>query len=234
MTPPICLFLNALTAAPPALQPTVDGLLQERRIGRHKLPDTCFVVAAGNGPEDGAIAYEMGTALSDRLIHLSFRATAQDWVAAEALAVGSGGPTPAFRPGTKRRVDAPRIALAIDASGSITGPLLQRFMGEVCGIARRVAAEITLIAFDDGVRWQVKLDPVRWQTQLAWLDWPRGGGTDFAPPLAAAQALGASIAVVLTDLDGPHRPAPHGMPVIWAVNDDVQQTPFGKVLSLAR
>ena len=50
MTPPICLFLNALTAAPPALQPSVYGLLQERRIGLHKLPDACFVVAAGNGP----------------------------------------------------------------------------------------------------------------------------------------------------------------------------------------
>ncbi|MBN2629987.1 MAG: AAA family ATPase [Rhodobacteraceae bacterium] len=82
---PSVLFLDELTAAPPSLQPTVYGLLQERRIGRHLLPDTCFVVAAGNGPEDGAIAYEMGTALSDRLIHLSLQATATDWVQSYAL-----------------------------------------------------------------------------------------------------------------------------------------------------
>lgn len=95
-TRPTVLFLDELTAAPPALQPTVYGLLQERRVGRHRLPDTCFVVAAGNGPEDGAIAYEMGTALSDRLIHLSLRATAQDWVQNYALPKGLHPAIPAF------------------------------------------------------------------------------------------------------------------------------------------
>jgi hypothetical protein len=76
---PAILFLDELTAAPPLLQPSVYGLLQERRIGRHRLPAGTFVVAAGNGTEDGAVAYEMGTALSDRLIHLLVRAEAQDW-----------------------------------------------------------------------------------------------------------------------------------------------------------
>ena len=77
---PAILFLDELTAASPYLQPTVYGLLQERRVGRHLLPDTTFVVAAGNTVDDGAIAYEMGTALSDRLIHLQVQATAQDWL----------------------------------------------------------------------------------------------------------------------------------------------------------
>jgi len=82
---PSVLFLDELTAAPPQLQPTVYGLLQERRVGRHVLPESCFVVAAGNMVEDGAIAYEMGTALSDRLIHLRLTATAEDWLANYAL-----------------------------------------------------------------------------------------------------------------------------------------------------
>ncbi len=77
---PSVLFLDELTAAPPHLQPTVYGLLQERRVGPHKLPDSCFLVAAGNMVEDGAIAYEMGTALSDRLIHLRLGANADDWL----------------------------------------------------------------------------------------------------------------------------------------------------------
>jgi MoxR-like ATPase len=77
---PAILFLDELTAAAPSLQPTVYGLLQERRVGRHRLPDSTFIVAAGNAVEDGAIAYEMGTALSDRLIHLSLRAQAADWL----------------------------------------------------------------------------------------------------------------------------------------------------------
>ncbi|MEM9725584.1 MAG: MoxR family ATPase [Pseudomonadota bacterium] len=77
---PAVLFLDELTAASPHLQPTVYGLLQERRIGLNRLPDSVFIVAAGNTAEDGAIAYEMGTALSDRLIHLYVQATPADWV----------------------------------------------------------------------------------------------------------------------------------------------------------
>jgi hypothetical protein len=78
---PTILFLDELTAASPLLQPTVYGLLQERRVGRHVLPPNCLIVAAGNTVEDGAIAHEMGTALSDRLIHLNVVAEAGDWLA---------------------------------------------------------------------------------------------------------------------------------------------------------
>ena len=37
---------------------TVYGLLQERRVGRHRLPDRVMVIAAGNRVEDGAITGE--------------------------------------------------------------------------------------------------------------------------------------------------------------------------------
>ncbi|WP_425093665.1 AAA family ATPase [Tropicimonas sp. S265A] len=77
---PAILFLDELTAAPPMLQPTVYGLLQERRVGTHRLPDSVMVIAAGNSADDGAVAYEMGTALSDRLIHLRVVAAASDWL----------------------------------------------------------------------------------------------------------------------------------------------------------
>ena len=82
------LFLDELTAAAPNLQPSVYGLLQERRVGRHRLPDNTFIVAAGNGVEDGAVAYEMGTALSDRLVHLSVHAEASDWLTRFAVPRG--------------------------------------------------------------------------------------------------------------------------------------------------
>ncbi|MGP3695785.1 AAA family ATPase [Rhodobacter sp. NSM] len=85
---PAILFLDELTAAAPNLQPTVYGLLQERRVGRHRLPPSAFIVAAGNRVEDGAVAYEMGTALSDRLIHLNLRADAPDWLLRYALPQG--------------------------------------------------------------------------------------------------------------------------------------------------
>jgi AAA domain (dynein-related subfamily) len=82
------LFLDELTAAAPALQPTVYGLLQERRVGRHRLPDSVMIIAAGNRIEDGAIAYDMGTALSDRLIHMTVQANAEDWLRNYAVPAG--------------------------------------------------------------------------------------------------------------------------------------------------
>jgi hypothetical protein len=85
---PAILFLDELTAAAPSLQPTVYGLLQERRVGGYRLPEDTFVVAAGNGVEDGAVAYEMGTALSDRVVHLAVRAEAGDWLTGYAVPQG--------------------------------------------------------------------------------------------------------------------------------------------------
>ncbi|MDJ0820401.1 MAG: AAA family ATPase [Paracoccaceae bacterium] len=85
---PAVLFLDELTAAAPQLQPVVYGLLQERRVGGHCLPDQVLLVAAGNTVEDGAIAYDMGTALSDRLIHLVVTAEAEDWIRGYALPRG--------------------------------------------------------------------------------------------------------------------------------------------------
>ncbi len=82
---PTILILDELTVAAPSLQPTVYGLLQERRVGHHPLPENTFIIVAGNMVEDGAVAYEMGTALSDRLIHLSLRAEASDWLASYAV-----------------------------------------------------------------------------------------------------------------------------------------------------
>jgi hypothetical protein len=85
---PAILFLDELTAAAPSLQPTVYGLLQERRVGRHRLPGNVMIVAAGNQVEDGAIAYDMGTALSDRLIHMIVQASAADWLENYAIPAG--------------------------------------------------------------------------------------------------------------------------------------------------
>lgn len=85
---PAILFLDELTAAAPWLQPTVYGLLQERRVGRHLLPKSVFLVAAGNTVEDGAIAHQMGTGLSDRLIHVVVEAEPGDWLDAYAVPRG--------------------------------------------------------------------------------------------------------------------------------------------------
>ena len=108
---PSVLFLDELTAASPYLQPTVYGLLQERRVGRHVLPDTVFIVAAGNSVEDGAIAYEMGTALSDRLVHLHMVAEANDWIENYAVPKGLHPAVTAFLRGRPDLLDTTDEAL---------------------------------------------------------------------------------------------------------------------------
>ena len=82
---PAVLFLDEITAASPFLQPTVYGLLQERRVGMHKIPDNVIIMAAGNTVDDGAVAYEMGTAISDRLMHMYVQADADDWIKSYAI-----------------------------------------------------------------------------------------------------------------------------------------------------
>ena len=108
---PSLLFLDELTAAAPHLQPTVYGLLQERRVGRHELPSSVFIVAAGNAVEDGAIAYEMGTALSDRLIHLHVHADAKDWLERYAVDRSLSPLVTAFLKARPDLLDTTEIAL---------------------------------------------------------------------------------------------------------------------------
>lgn len=77
---PGVLFLDELTAAEPRMQATAYQLVLDRRVGPHVLPDNWMVIAAGNAPEDGAICYKMGTALSDRFVHIMVLANPQDWL----------------------------------------------------------------------------------------------------------------------------------------------------------
>jgi len=165
----------------------------------------------------------------------SHRRPARTWIASEAHARTTGAPTPAFQPGTARTKAVPRIAVALDTSSSIDDTRLAMFMAEVAGIARRTTAEVHLLPFDEAAGTALRLDPATWASQIATLNLARGGGTAFAPVIARAVTLGASILVLLTDLDGDPGPAPRGLPVIWAVPAALAPSPppFGQMLSLA-
>lgn len=168
-TEPAILFLDELTAAAPNLQPTVYGLLQERRVGNHRLPDHVFIVAAGNAVEDGAVAYDMGTALSDRLIHLLVRAEAADWVDRYALPRGLHPAVIAFirtRPDLLETAEAAirrgETVFATPRSWARVSSILQTIPDRrlrdlmVAGtVGEAVAAEFALIADDIAATVQV-------------------------------------------------------------------------------
>lgn len=165
----------------------------------------------------------------------TYRRPARRWVAMEAEARRSNGPSPAFEPGVLRRIEMPRVVVCLDASSSIDEARLGMVMGEIAGIVRRLAAEFWVIPFDESPREAVRIDPGRWRFTLQGLDLPRGGGTDFGPVIAAAVHLQPSVIVILTDLEGPLGPPPRAVPVIWAVPSGSPPAPaFGRVVSLAR
>ena len=79
------------------------------------------------------------------------------------------------------------------------------------------------------VHLDIALSPDRWRDQLGQQALRSGGGTDFEPALARAAQHAPSLAVILTDLDGPTGPAPR-FPMIWATPGEAP--PFGRVLRL--
>ncbi len=74
------LFLDELTGAEPRLQVAAYQLILDRRIGEYHLPDGWWVVGAGNAPDDGAVAYDMGSALADRLVHFKVVPEPKEWI----------------------------------------------------------------------------------------------------------------------------------------------------------
>ena len=74
------LFLDELSAAEPRLQVAAYQLILDRRVGEYRLPPGWWVVGAGNAPDDGAISFEMGSALADRLVHFKLVPNAREWI----------------------------------------------------------------------------------------------------------------------------------------------------------
>lgn len=73
-------FLDELNAAELRLQAASYELCLDRRVGKYKLPENVVVVAAGNLVEDGAIVFDMTSALADRFLHYKVVASARDWL----------------------------------------------------------------------------------------------------------------------------------------------------------
>ncbi|NKX43796.1 DUF2201 family putative metallopeptidase [Roseicyclus persicicus] len=159
----------------------------------------------------------------------SWRRPSGAWVARMAEAARSGAPVPAFEPGRQRFDHRPRLVIGLDTSSSIDAQTLRLFTAEAEGIARRTGAEAHLMAFDEAVFAEERLDPGRWQA-LRDGGLRSGGGTDYADLLDKAGRRAPALAVVLTDLDAPLPPAP-AFPVLWAVPRPVAAPPaYGRVL----
>jgi hypothetical protein len=216
-------------------QRLVQALAAGRRAGRGigRLGARFADAAPGGEPWEvrlrGLVARAVMPGLS-----VTWSRPARSWVAAEADAAGSDL-RPAFRPGTRRQAEVPRVVVALDCSTSVGETARAMLLAETAGVALRSGAEIWLIPFDTVAHPATRLDPARGARMLDDVAWPAGGGTDLGPMLAAAQALDPAALVVMTDLDADLPPPPRGVPVIWAVPGAPVLAPaWGTVLDLSR
>ena len=74
------IFLDELNAAPPLVQAACYQLVLDRRIGEYRLPDGWCIVAAGNREKDKAVTHRMPSALANRMVHLEFEVSLDDWL----------------------------------------------------------------------------------------------------------------------------------------------------------
>lgn len=74
------LFLDELSAAPQSVQSAAYQITLDKKIGEHKLPKNCIVIAAGNRTTDGSVSYKMPKALCNRLMHFNVETGYDAWL----------------------------------------------------------------------------------------------------------------------------------------------------------
>jgi hypothetical protein len=77
--PIVCLFLDEMNSAAPALQAAGYQLILNRRVGKYKLPDNVVIVAAGNRDSDKGVTYRMPMPLANRFLHIEMRPDFASW-----------------------------------------------------------------------------------------------------------------------------------------------------------
>jgi predicted metal-dependent peptidase len=136
-----------------------------------------------------------------------------------------------FEWATQRRV-RPRLAVMVDTSGSISDETLGRFTSEIIGLMRVHRAALRLIVCDAKVHQICDLSGPGAERTLRTLTYAGGGGTDFAPAIAAAADFDADVGIFFTDLCGDFGAKP-AFDVVWIAQPGfARDVPFGRVIAM--
>jgi len=122
------------------------------------------------------------------------------------------------------------IVIASDESGSIGADVLKAFGAEISAIKEDMRPEkIILMHFDTEVS---KIEEFSPDDKFEMKQYA-GGGTDFRPPIIAAENLATApmCMVYLTDLYGPFPDSPPDFPVLW-VSISKEIAPFGETIPI--
>lgn len=124
------------------------------------------------------------------------------------------------------------IAIAVDASGSVSTAEFSQFVGEIGGILRRLKpGKISLITFDYNIR---SVDVVKDLASLMAVKFTGKGGTAIEPVLNWAKEHKPSVLLVFTDGEFRfHQPdPPKKTDVVWLIHGRRKfNAPFGKTIT---
>ena len=127
--------------------------------------------------------------------------------------------------------ELPEIVVAVDTSGSIDQPTVDRFASEISAILEAYDTTINVLYVDSTLqgaqtfgRYDLPLD----------LDAKGGGGTDFRRPFDWIETEGKTPAclVYLTDLCGRFPDAEPDYPVLWVATENHGEAPFGETVRM--
>lgn len=132
-----------------------------------------------------------------------------------------------------RKENAPRFAVAIDTSGSISNELLSLFASELTALLHEVRPEsIDVIYCDTRVRHTESFSPDDAEIKL---NAKGGGGTRFTPVFThiAEQEEPPAALIYFTDLECSDIPTEPDYPVLWATSDRTRASgAFGQTVHL--
>lgn len=124
--------------------------------------------------------------------------------------------------------DSPKIAYAVDTSGSMSETDLQQAMGELEDIRRRYNAKVYVLDCDADVHSSGWIGPNQPLPKLN-----GGGGTDFKPVFdhLVEKRIKPDYCIFFTDGYGNFGDNPKQFPVLWIMTSDVKP-PFGDVIQV--
>ena len=133
---------------------------------------------------------------------------------------------------SRREAKIPEVVLAVDCSGSVDAPALERFCAELSGLLEDFDTKLTVLYHD----MNVNKHEVFTRQDMPFAPLPvGGGGTDFRPVPSFIDELGIHPACLLwfTDMECDRFPDEPPYPVLWVKSGGSStEPPFGEVLAL--
>ena len=121
------------------------------------------------------------------------------------------------------------LAIALDASGSVSDSDFQVFVNEMSGILRMMKPEVmTLLVFDTAIRSETKIRNV---SELLGITFSARGGTLISPVLDWAKKNRPQLLLVFSDGEFKIPDTRCETPTVWVIHNDPNwKAPFGKTI----